>query len=1090
MRLLEAHIDGFGQLNNRRIELDAPVIIVFGPNEAGKSTVFGFLRSMLYGFARRNLPAERMEPVAGGRHGGRLLFSDDGNASYVLERYADGPAGKLSLKRLGLGKDQEKQSQDLDRADDGWLEQAVWEKQFLGGVNERLFRHLYAVTLSELREAGALSGEELGRYLYQAGWEEGRAVAAAEKKIAAELEELFKPRGSNQKLYHGAKAVESLDSELRSLGDGIAAYNELLAEAEAAEQEMAGLERALEENEGQVRLLRKATAVRPLWLRRMELSAEREGLAYAGLLPAGFGQTWQQLQEERRIVEERVSQLSRNKALRRSERELLFFDESLIALEEETAELLEDSGRMRDLRHQRNEWDNERKSLDEVIGSMMASISPHWTERQLRQLAVTVPDRDYVRSYRELSSVAQHKAERMTGELETYRLQAREQAERVKAAEERLFAVASGRRGSGNGFSLQTLDSSQLILAWNALDEAFRLADMETARRQSASRLVDRAEVRQSTGKPPPLILPLLGLALGAVALAIAVAGTADKWSLAVWISSAALLAASVTSLGYGGLRRSRQESSRAGTRSRRSGEKRQEANPAGYDDGTERAVRDALAKLLEQPGPAADEWMGRMNGEDGMIAALQLRSRLKTLVQETVGAMQDESRLETELADAQRRLQSLEQYMSERQEKLQELKAEMELESIQWKSWLGKRALPESMSPSAVLETFDLAESALQHLRQYDRLTERIKQRDTELEAFEAAVWSLCQKSKSALRRGEHEEAAVLRLLQADIKRHAAARDKALALDAGLRELEHEMAESLERIAYLSEERLQLLERCGLSGDEAVEQAIKDFGRLKELDDEDLKLGIEFKAGLLPEFISKLEALLKSADEEALQQKLEMAQAELNSVKERQRELLERRGSRRAELERLLQSTKRQQLLEEREMAQASLDAHMERYAVLALSQALIAATRRKYEQERQPAVLRNASAYVEQLTEGRYRRVLASPERASIQLESREHMRIDSSLLSRGTAEQLYLCMRLALAREVAGGNTLPLLLDDLFVNFDRRRLRSSAQLISGLSAERQIVLFTCHEHIRDELLAANPSAKLLDIGAVQLA
>jgi uncharacterized protein YhaN len=1089
MRLLEAHIDGFGQLNNRRIELDAPVIIVFGPNEAGKSTVFGFLRSMLYGFARRNLPAERMEPVAGGRHGGRLLFSDDGNASYVLERYADGPTGKLSLKRLGQGgKDQENQLPGMDKVDDGWLEQALWEKQFLGGVNERLFRHLYAVTLSELREAGALSGEELGRYLYQAGWEEGRTVAAAEKKIAAELEELFKPRGSNQKLYLGAKAVESLDSELRSLGDGIAAYNELLAEAEAAELEMAGLERALEENEGQVRLLRKATAVRPLWLRRMELSAEREGLAYAGLLPAGFGQTWRQLQEDRRIADEQLSQLSRNKALRRSERELLLFDEPLIALEEETAALLEDSGRMRDLRHQRNEWDNERKSLDEVIGSMMASISPHWTERQLRQLAVTVPDRDYVRSYRELSSVAQHKAERLTGELETYRLQAREQAERVKAAEERLYAVTSGRRGSGNGFSLQPLDSSQLILAWNALDEAFRLADMETARRQSVSRLADKAEERQLTGKRPPLFLPMLGLALGAIALAIAVAGTADKWSLAVWISSAALLAASVTSLGHGGRRHSRQ--GQAGTRSRRSGDSRQEVKQAGYEDGTERAVKDALARLLEQPGPAADEWMGRMNGEDGMIAALQLRSRLKTLVQETVGAMQDESRLETELADAQRRLQSLEQYMSERQEKLQELKSEMELESVRWKSWLGKRALPESMSPSAVLETFDLAESALQHLRQYDRLANRIKQVDTELEAFEAAVGSLCQKSKMALHRGEHEEAAILRLLQADIKRHAAARDKALALDAGLRELEHEMAESLECIAYLSEERLQLLERCGLSGDEAVEQAIMDSCRLKELDDEDLKLGIEFRAGLVPELILKLEALLESTDEEALQQKLALAQAELDSLKERQRELLERRGSRRAELERLLQSTKRQQLLEEREMAQASLDAHMERYAVLALSQALIAATRRKYEQERQPAVLRNASAYMEQLTEGRYRRVLASPERASIQLESNQQMRIDSSLLSRGTAEQLYLCMRLALAREVAGGNTLPLLLDDLFVNFDRRRLRSSAQLISGLSAERQIVLFTCHEHIRDELLAANPSAKLLDIGAVQLA
>ncbi|MHA7963857.1 AAA family ATPase [Paenibacillus sp. CAU 1782] len=1081
MRLLEAHIDGFGQLNNRRIELDAPVIIVFGPNEAGKSTVFGFLRSMLYGFARRNLPAERLEPIAGGRHGGRLLFSDDGNATYSVERYADGASGKLRLKRLGDGNDQASVLPE-----DGLVEQAIWEKQFLGGVNERLFRHLYAITLSELREAGALSGEELGRYLYQAGWEEGRAVAYAEKKIAAELEGLFKPKGTSQKLYLGAKTVESLDSELRSLGDGIAEYNELLAEEEAAELEMAKLESSLEETGSSVRLLRKATAVRALWLRRIELLAEREGIAYAGLLPAGMEQTWQKLQEERAIAGEQVSQLSRDKALRGSERELLVFDESLILLEKETSALLESSGRMRELRQQRNEWENERRSLDEVIGSMMASISPHWTERQLRQLAVTVPDRDYVRAYRESLSASQRKAERLTGELETYRLQIREQAESVSSTKGRLQAIASGRRSAGAGFSLLPLSSSQLTAAWNALDEALRLADMETARRQSEFQ--PAAGAGHSSGQRIPLVLPVLGLSLGAVALAAAATGITGEGSLAAWVAAAALLAASTTLLSLN--RRRDAGSARDGAKTRRGANTRRGTNRTGYGDSTGHAVREALAELIEQSVSAADEIIGRINGDEGMAEALQLRSKLKTLVQETVNGLQEESRIELALAEAQRKLHSLEQYMNERQETLQKLEEEMADSSLQWRSWLGQRALPDSMSPSAVLETFELAESALQHLRQYDRLAERIEYADGELRAYTMAVSSLCEKSPGFSLQGEREEATILRLLQAEIERHTAAQEKALELEAAMRELDHELGTAMDRRTVLEEERHRLFQNCGLSSDEAMAQAIRDGSKLKELDDESMKLGIEFNAGLLPEFLHKLEALLESADEETLGQKLVSSQTHLDFLRDRQRELLERRGSRRAELDRLLQSSRRQRLLEEREMAQASLKGDMERYAVLSVSQALITATRRKYEQERQPAVLRNASTYIAQLTEGRYHRVLASPERAAIELENNRHMVIDSAMLSRGTAEQLYLCMRLALAREVAGGNKLPLLLDDLFVNFDRRRLRASAQLVSGLSAERQIVLFTCHEHIRDELLAANPSAKLLDIGAVQTA
>ncbi|MGH2633288.1 MAG: ATP-binding protein, partial [Tepidiformaceae bacterium] len=51
MRIEHVHIDGFGHFSDRDLgPLDAPLTILHGPNEAGKSTLLAFLRTVLFGW--------------------------------------------------------------------------------------------------------------------------------------------------------------------------------------------------------------------------------------------------------------------------------------------------------------------------------------------------------------------------------------------------------------------------------------------------------------------------------------------------------------------------------------------------------------------------------------------------------------------------------------------------------------------------------------------------------------------------------------------------------------------------------------------------------------------------------------------------------------------------------------------------------------------------------------------------------------------------------------------------------------------------------------------------------------------------------
>ena len=70
MKIDSLHIDGFGVWNDRTWgPLEPGLNVFYGPNEAGKSTLMAFIRSILFGLDRRG-QARRYEPLNGGTHGG------------------------------------------------------------------------------------------------------------------------------------------------------------------------------------------------------------------------------------------------------------------------------------------------------------------------------------------------------------------------------------------------------------------------------------------------------------------------------------------------------------------------------------------------------------------------------------------------------------------------------------------------------------------------------------------------------------------------------------------------------------------------------------------------------------------------------------------------------------------------------------------------------------------------------------------------------------------------------------------------------------------------------------------------------------
>jgi uncharacterized protein YhaN len=159
---------------------------------------------------------------------------------------------------------------------------------------------------------------------------------------------------------------------------------------------------------------------------------------------------------------------------------------------------------------------------------------------------------------------------------------------------------------------------------------------------------------------------------------------------------------------------------------------------------------------------------------------------------------------------------------------------------------------------------------------------------------------------------------------------------------------------------------------------------------------------------------------------------------------------------------------------------------AGVEKYAVLSMAVRLLTLAKERYERDRQPEVMHRAGAALAKITNGRYDRIAAVLDTDAIDVFDSASGAHAPRLLSRGTAEQVYLALRIGLIDQLGDvGAGLPVLMDDVLVNFSPDRAEPAARAIADLASRRQVVFFTCHPAAADLLCAVAPDAVRLKIG-----
>ncbi len=306
-----------------------------------------------------------------------------------------------------------------------------------------------------------------------------------------------------------------------------------------------------------------------------------------------------------------------------------------------------------------------------------------------------------------------------------------------------------------------------------------------------------------------------------------------------------------------------------------------------------------------------------------------------------------------------------------------------------------------------------------------------------------------------------------------------------------GLQEQLQEKQNTLQGLDALITQRQQELHDLLSQVEARDEQEFQDMGRILEqtsqLQENLQNLAGSLKRGSGYSNLQQAIELYSAWNKEQLTAEIHSLEQDIEEKEKRRQEISSRIGELQAKRENLASREDVSRLRQEEESLKEDLQQAALSWSRYTLALHLLRQAKSRYEQEQQPQVLRTAGRFLARITGGAYTGIYAPLGQSQVFALDDTGQTREPEELSRGTAEQLYLALRFGYVENAAEhGERLPIIMDDILVNFDPRRAQNAAAAIHELAQKNQILYFTCHPQTLSYLQQASTQTAVYEMKA----
>ena len=1018
MRLSEIQIERCGVWRDLTLPLNPSGLnVLYGPNEAGKSTLVHFIRGVLYGFT----------PVAGS--GADSAWYSTSSGSLVVEA----GAGPQRVHRVAPA---EKRGAacliDADRARpaDEFLTHA------LAGIDESLFRAVYAIDLRELQELGTLTGDEAAKRIYGLSLgPDGRRLLDANHRAQAARNRLVDPIQHDGELVRLIERQDQLAAQLAALDRQRQQHSDWCHRREQIEHDIADLRRR---QAGLQEQLRGHLFLERAWGPWHHLREWRRELAERPVI-SGFPDRGLERLER---VEQAIAAASENFERHAAELKQLRLEMRTSAADgaglgnaAAMRRFVEQRGWLAELDRQRTESRGAAETAEQAFDASLESLGVDWSSERMSEV--------------DLSPAGWQRVSGAVQSLRTAQVRQgllKRKCRRLNAGFRELRDSLAECLHDLQGRSIETA----LTEARERLRQVHHLGRLQLREAELNQRQYGLSEDRQRIA--PQLTLPRwVYIVLGVFCfMGIVLAG----WGLIAGVATSGIAGAIYAMLGItcAGLA--------WGLKTQYEGDARQRMD----ENETRLAatlvdlheVRESIRTVTGETAraPAADGASNEATPDSGDLVR-QAAERVAELV---------------ELTRHQRTLRALRRRLTDTRQKLETARRETTTAHDAWSNLLADLGFPAELPVDQVLDTWQKlvvasdrrqhAERARAEAQAVDRLWDGYRQRIADFGRRLGSVDFDHDRPLEVLSAWEGRLAELSRL-----------RHHRRALKKRRRALRRDVVANQARVARLNVQRNALLVQAGAASHVEFVERAGHVARRAYLDDQCAGAQRDLDATSAEHTeLALVEEDLLSYEAQSNSDSIDILRLESADVEQDLHQAFERLGAVKTEIQAIEGDRQASSLRLDLEQVHHQLQQAAREWAVLETAAQVGDDVRRDYERRHQPAALVAASSFISRLTDGRFATVWTPLGERRLMVDDDRGRSLPVSALSQGTREQLFLSVRLAVIAELLRhGMALPVLLDDVFVNFDDRRAAAAAELLRDFAAEgHQVLFFTCHLHL----------------------
>lgn len=397
---------------------------------------------------------------------------------------------------------------------------------------------------------------------------------------------------------------------------------------------------------------------------------------------------------------------------------------------------------------------------------------------------------------------------------------------------------------------------------------------------------------------------------------------------------------------------------------------------------------------------------------------------------------------------------------------------AELHAWETEWAAAVAPLALTPEIRPSDVVVFLDRAARWQELVDGAARDQILLHSMNNTIDSFEADVDAvLAQIAPESMGR---DRSMALRQIINRLDTATAAAVSARERSEQLQSKQDELADAADDLAAARGRLQRLQEEVGVTDEASLRLAVEASTQLRDTDALIVDLDDEIITASEGRSAATLEVDLDGVDEVDLRLIATTATAELRLLDDAISATTTLLAEKRVDLTAMDGSGSAAVLADQAEFARAEVDSSMEEYLGLRIASLLLHGQIAAFRAEHQGPILSRAAPWFARLTGQSFNGLdTDTGDDGSLVLEgvrpNGEHVGV--SAMSDGTLDQLYLSLRLAaVAADADNDEPLPLILDDVLVNFDDYRSSAALEILGEVAESVQVIVFTHHAHVAE--------------------